>query len=145
MIDRLLHTPDGCRLHAYMMNARKNSLWSGSFIKCWFPSATGTFPEKTPTFEFFDVFGREVGTTPAQELYKFFDREGNTLVLRPELTPSIARAASKYFREEDKAVRLCYQGNTFINSSNYQGHLKETTQMGAELLGDESPEEQMQS
>ena len=70
--------------------------------------------------------------------------EGNTLVLRPDFTPSIARAASKYFREEDKAVRLCYQGNTFINSSNYQGHLKETTQMGAELLGDESPR-QMQS
>ena len=61
-------------------------------------------------------------------------------MLRPDFTPSIARAASKYFREEDKAVRLCYQGNTFINGGNYQGHLKETTQMGAELLGDESPE-----
>ena len=37
---------------------------------------------QTPTFEFFDVFSREIGTTPSRELYKFFDKEGNTLVLR---------------------------------------------------------------
>ena len=28
-------------------------------------------------FEFFDVFGREIGTTPSKDLYKFFDKEGN--------------------------------------------------------------------
>ena len=43
----------------------------------------GYRPIQTPTFEFFDMFGHEIGTTPAQNLYKFFDREGNTLVLRP--------------------------------------------------------------
>lgn len=31
---------------------------------------------QTPTFEFFDVFSREIGTTPSRELYKFFDKEG---------------------------------------------------------------------
>lgn len=49
---------------------------------------------ETPTFEFFDVFSKEIGTTPSRELYKFFDREGNTLVLRPDFTPPIARAAT---------------------------------------------------
>jgi len=29
---------------------------------------------QTPTFEFFDVFSKEVGTTPSRELYKFFDK-----------------------------------------------------------------------
>ena len=58
---------------------------------------------------FFDVFGREVGTTPSRELYKFFDRDGNTLVLRPDFTPSIARAASMYFMEETMPIRLCYR------------------------------------
>ena len=33
-------------------------------------------------------------------------------------------------------VKLCYMGNTFINSNAYQGRLKETTQCGAELIGD---------
>ena len=67
---------------------------------------------ETPTFEFFDVFGKQVGTTPSRELYKFFDREGNTLVLRPDFTPSIARAASMYYHQEDMPIRLCYSGNT---------------------------------
>ena len=92
----------------------------------------GYHPIQTPTFEFFDIFGKEIGTTPSKELYKFFDREGNTLVLRPDMTPSIARAAAKYFMDEDMPIRLCYMGNTFINNSSYQGRLKESTQLGAE-------------
>ncbi len=91
---------------------------------------------QTPTFEFFDVFSKEVGTVPSRELYKFFDREGNTLVLRPDITPSIARAASRYFLEEDMPIRLCYMGNTFINNANFQGRLKEVTQLGAECMGE---------
>ena len=94
---------------------------------------------ETPTFEFFDVFSREVGTVPSRELYKFFDKEGNTLALRPDMTPSIARAVSKYFHDETP-IRLCYMGNTFINYDKYQGRLKETTQLGAELMGEESVE-----
>lgn len=93
---------------------------------------------QTPTFEFFDVFSKEVGTTPSKELYKFFDKEGNTLVLRPDFTPSIARCAAKYFMDENVPIRLSYQGNTFSNTSNLQGKLKEVTQMGAELIGDAS-------
>ena len=92
--------------------------------------------ESSEYFGFFDIFGKEIGTTPSKELYKFFDREGNTLVLRPDMTPSIARAAAKYFMDEDMPIRLCYMGNTFINNSSYQGRLKESTQLGAELIGD---------
>ncbi len=86
------------------------------------------------------MFSREIGTTPSKELYKFFDKEGNTLVLRPDFTPSIARCAAKYFMDETIPLRFCYSGNNFINTSDLQGKLKETTQMGAELLGDASPE-----
>ena len=91
---------------------------------------------QTPTFEYFDVFRKEIGSTSAREMYKFFDREGNTLVLRPDITPSIARCAAMYFGEEKMPIRLCYMGNTFINNSSYQGRLKESTQLGAELIGD---------
>lgn len=91
---------------------------------------------QTPTFEFFDIFSNEVGTTPSKELYKFFDKEGNTLVLRPDFTPSIARCAAKYFMEDATPIRLCYEGSAFTNGSELQGKFKETTQMGAELIGD---------
>ena len=95
---------------------------------------------QTPTFEYFDVFGKEIGTTPAKDLFKFFDNDGNILCLRPDFTPSMARCAAKYFAEEDFPLRLSYLGNTFSNTSLLQGKLKETTQMGAELMGDGSVE-----
>ncbi len=91
---------------------------------------------QTPMFEFFDVFNQERGTIPSREMFKFFDRYGNTMVLRPDITPSIARCFGKYYKEEGLPLRLCYAGNTFINSSSYQGKLKETTQLGAELIND---------
>jgi ATP phosphoribosyltransferase regulatory subunit len=38
--------------------------------------------------------------------------------------------------DEDMPVKLCYLGNTFVNHSDYRGRLKETTQCGAELMGE---------
>ena len=93
---------------------------------------------ETPTFEYFEVFSEERGTVKARDMYKFFDRDGNTLVLRPDMTPSIARCAAKYFKEEKNPIRFCYCGHTFINNSEYQGKQKETTQLGCELINDSS-------
>ena len=93
---------------------------------------------QTPAFEFFDVFSRQVGTTPSNQLYKFFDKEGNTLSLRPDFTPSCARCIAKYFMEEERPLRFTYSGSTFTNPSSLQGKLKEVTQMGAELMLDGS-------
>lgn len=134
-MDRLIHTPEGVR-DVYNQECTKK-LYLENQIEQVF-HAFGYQDIETPTFEFFDVFGREVGTTPSRELYKFFDRDGNTLVLRPDFTPSIARAASMYFMEETMPIRLCYRGSNFVNSSSYQGRLKESTQMGVELLNDDS-------
>ena len=132
----ILHTPEGVR-----------DIYGSEFVQKFelqqllyrVLAGQGYQGIETPTFEFFDVFSREVGTVPSRELYKFFDKEGNTLALRPDMTPSIARAVSKYFHDETP-IRLCYMGNTFINYDKYQGRLKETTQLGAELMGEESVE-----
>lgn len=93
---------------------------------------------RTPSFEYFDVFSSERGTVPSKDIYKFIDRDGNTLVLRPDMTPQVARAASTYYREKSLPIRLSYFGNTFINNSGYQLRLKETTQAGVEFFGDGS-------
>lgn len=137
MSQRLLHTPEGVRdlygkeyagkLHVETRLKETIRLYGYEDIQ-------------TPTFEFFDVFSREIGTTPSKELYKFFDKEGNTLVLRPDFTPSIARCAAKYFCEEQGPLRFSYLGNTFTNTSNLQGKLKEVTQIGAELINEPSVE-----
>ena len=130
---QLLHTPEGVR-DIYNDECEKKLILQDELLKV--QKQYGYHPIQTPTFEFFDTFGREIGTTPSKDLYKFFDREGNTLVLRPDITPSIARCAAMYFGEEKMPIRLCYMGNTFLNNSSYQGRLKESTQLGAELLGD---------
>lgn len=135
MKDKLLHTPDGVR-DVYNEECAKKLALQNSLLGVL--HSYGYRDIETPTFEFFDVFSQEVGTVSSKDLFKFFDREGNTLVLRPDITPSIARAASKYFTGEDMPVRLCYEGSTFINNSSYQGRLKESTQLGAELIGDSS-------
>lgn len=135
MQNKRLHTPEGvrdiyndeCEKKHYILDRMRQVIQSYGY----------RFIE-TPTFEFFDIFGQEVGTTPSKDLYKFFDREGNTLVLRPDMTPSIARAASKYFPIETEPVRLCYEGNVFINNNSYQGRLKESTQLGVEFIGENS-------
>lgn len=137
MNKNLLHTPEGVRdIYGKEYNKKvyvENNLHE--VLRLY-----GYEDIQTPTFEFFDVFSKEIGTTPSRELYKFFDKENNTLVLRPDFTPSIARCAAKYFSEEKRSLRFCYAGNTFSNTSNLQGKLKESTQMGAELIGDSSVE-----
>lgn len=134
---RVLHTPEGVR-DIYNVECGKKLALEGRLKKIF--HLYGYHDIEPPTFEYFDVFRKEIGTIPSKDLYKFFDKDGNTLALRPDITPSIARVSATLFKDETLPVRLCYTGSTFINHSNYQGRLRETTQMGAELMGDDSVE-----
>lgn len=135
MTSRLLHTPDGVR-DLYNDTYKKKLQIETQLHEVFMEY--GCYDIQTPTFEYFDVFSNQVGTTPSKDLFKFFDKEGNTVVLRPDFTPSIARCVAKYYSPEQEPIKLCYLGNTFINSSDYQGRLKENTQCGVEFLGDGS-------
>lgn len=129
----LLHTPDGVR-DIYGKEYDNIKFVRDTISKVI--ESYGYTDIQTPSFEFFDVFSKEVGTIPSRELYKFFDKDNETLVLRPDFTPPIARCAAKYFLEEEKPIRLTYSGQTFQNISSLQGKLSETLQQGAELIGD---------
>ena len=131
----LLHTPEGVRdLYGEEYEQKLNL---EAKIRDIFKNES--YKEiQTPTFEYFDVFSSQISTTSTKELFKFNDSDGNTLVLRPDFTPSIARCAAKYFADEVNPIRFCYSGNTFANTSLLQGKLKEVTQMGAELICDSS-------
>lgn len=130
---RLLHIPEGVRDLYEEDCTRKLKLEETLHVVF---KKYGFQDIQTPSFEFFDIFNQERGTISSKEMYKFFDREGNTLVLRPDITPSIARCVAKYLKDEEMPIRLCYKGNTFINHTSYQGKLKETTQLGVELIND---------
>lgn len=131
----LLHTPGGvkdtygvlCANKLKVQDAVHNVLRSYGFRDI-----------QTPAFEYFDIFNKERGTVASKEMFKFFDRGNNTLVLRPDMTPPIARCVAKYYKDEHMQLRLCYIGNTFVNTDKYKGKLQEVTQAGAELFNDGS-------
>ena len=132
---QLLHTPDGVR-DIYNGECEERLILRDKIHRVF--KLYGYSDIQTPSFEFFDVYNRERGSVSSKNMYKFFDRDNNTIVLRPDMTPSIARCTAKYFESEQNPVRLCYIGNNFINNSSYQGRLMETTQAGCELIGDSS-------
>jgi ATP phosphoribosyltransferase regulatory subunit len=131
-MNTLLHTPTGLQDIYSEACMRKNQL-SERLRRIL--HIYGYQEIQTPTFEYFDIFNHERGTISSRSMYKFIDRDGSTLVLRPDITPQIARAAAKYFKDERIPLRFSYIGNTFINHSDLQGRLKESTQIGAELIG----------
>ncbi len=135
MSRQLLHTPQGVRDIYSEECARKMAVQS-ELLRVF--HLYGYQNIETPTFEFYDIFKKERGSAGTREMYKFFDRENNTLVLRPDMTPPIARCVAKYFMDETGPLRFCYLGPTYLNGVSYQGRLNETTQTGVELIGDDS-------
>ncbi|MCK9480049.1 MAG: ATP phosphoribosyltransferase regulatory subunit [Firmicutes bacterium] len=102
---------------------------------------SGYFEIQTPVFEFYDVFadgGEEVGQTA---MFKFFDRQGRILALRPDLTTPVARVCATKYEKEQFPKRISYVGSAFRDGDAVAGALqKQFTQGGAELVGDGAPE-----
>ncbi len=137
MIEKLLHTPEGVR-DIYDTDCKKKDCIQKRLSRIM--ELFGYQNIETPAFEYFDVFNTDTGTVASTEMYKFFDRENNTLVLRPDMTPSIARSAAKYYSDCALPLRLSYLGNTYLNSARFQGKLKEKTEIGAEHYNEDTPE-----
>ncbi|MBE3553707.1 MAG: ATP phosphoribosyltransferase regulatory subunit, partial [Thermicanus sp.] len=90
---------------------------------------------ETPTVEFFDTLG-VLSKTEEGKLFKLLDRQGRTLVLRPEMTTPIARVVASLLYSHPFPIRLMYLGNVFRSPSREAGKSAEFTQMGAELIGE---------
>ena len=98
----LLHTPEGvrdiynreCERKLYLNQKIHNVLKNYGYSDI-----------ETPTFEFFDIFSKEKGTVESRKMYKFFDREGNTLVLKLE-QPTEESILIRFAREAWYQVNL---------------------------------------
>ncbi len=135
MIEKLLHTPEGVR-DIYNSELKKRLKVQDEIHNVL--TFYGYQDIETPSFEYFDIFNMDKGSVASNEMYKFFDRNNNTLVLRPDMTPSIARCVAKYYADENLPIRLCYNGKTFLNTHLHQGKLSECTQIGGEFINDDS-------
>ena len=91
---------------------------------------------ETPAIEFFDVFDNDTARIPQETMFKFFDRDGRILVLRPDFTVPVARmAATRLTGKADYPARLFYIGDTFRFEESGGGKKNQFTQAGLELLG----------
>lgn len=92
---------------------------------------------QTPTVEYYDTIGNASAIVDAS-LFKLVDNQGNTLVLRPDMTTPIIRAATSKLLKEKTPLRLAYFANVFRAQELEGGRPSEFEQMGIELIGDKS-------
>ncbi|HJV44686.1 MAG TPA: ATP phosphoribosyltransferase regulatory subunit [Bacillota bacterium] len=93
----------------------------------------------TPTLEYYDTVG-EASATHDSKLFKLLDKQGRTLVLRPDVTAPIARVASSLLKDEARPLRLMYYTSVFRAQEKEAGRNAEFIQCGVELIGDCSVE-----
>lgn len=95
---------------------------------------------ETPTIEFYDVFSSGKNILSQESMFKFFDKEGRILVLRPDMTVPAARLAATKMKDKKKPLCFSYIGNTFKYNQSGGGKQKEYTQAGVEVIGVKGPE-----
>ena len=98
---------------------------------------------RTPIVEPTELFVRSVGETSAiveKEMYTFEDKKGVSLTLRPEGTAPVVRAyIENGMYAKDPIAKLYYFGPMFRYEQPQKGRSRQFFQIGAELLGAESP------
>ena len=91
-----------------------------------------------PIFDYYDVFIKGMGRGPEEQIYRFIDREGNILALRPEFTSLVAKTAVTRLASSPKPIRLYYSGEVLRFEKPKGGRQREFAQIGIEHFGGES-------
>ncbi|WP_126428664.1 ATP phosphoribosyltransferase regulatory subunit [Brevibacillus marinus] len=91
----------------------------------------------TPSLEYYDTVG-EASLTTGERMFKLLDKQGHTVVLRPDMTAPIARVVSSLYKHVPFPIRLYYQANVFRAQEKEAGRNAEFSQTGVELIGDGS-------
>ncbi|MCM8814947.1 MAG: ATP phosphoribosyltransferase regulatory subunit, partial [Candidatus Omnitrophica bacterium] len=98
---------------------------------------------RVPVVEDLRLFQRSVGIFTdivQKEMYVFKDKGDRLLALRPEATASVVRAYLQHQLYTKKRVtRLYYSGPMFRYDRPQKGRYRQFHQIGAEILGGESP------
>jgi ATP phosphoribosyltransferase regulatory subunit len=89
-----------------------------------------------PMFDYHDLFARGMGEEKASRTYRFVDRDGALLALRPELTSLVARTVATRFVKRERPIRLCYSGEVFRYDEPTERAAREFHQLGVEHIGE---------
>jgi len=88
-----------------------------------------------PIFDYYDVFIKGMGRGLEEQVYRFIDREGNILALRPEFTSLVAKTAVTRLASSPKPIRLYYSGEVLRFEKPKGGRQREFAQIGIENFG----------
>ena len=97
----------------------------------------GYLEVSTPLYEYYENSLVKESSQEAK-IFKFLDRNGHLLALRPDMTLPIARLAATRLKDTPLPLRLFYTGHAFIYESPQAGRQREFYQAGVEILGDNS-------
>ena len=89
----------------------------------------------TPTFEYYETLRAGAPEASDASAFRFFDRSGRMLALRPDMTTPIARVAVMRMKDSPLPLRLFYLANVFRQEESQTGRQCEFYQAGVELLG----------
>jgi len=92
----------------------------------------------TPALEYYDTIGGSSNILQ-HRLYKLIDRDGKTLVLRPDMTTPIARVVASLLKDAPLPLRLCYNASIYRMQEQEAGKDAEFFQSGIELIGSDQP------
>lgn len=97
---------------------------------------------ETPKLESTSLFKRSVGESSdivGKEMYKFSDKGGNDVCLRPEGTAGVVRAFIEHKFDKTSGVKkYFYYGSMFRYERPQKGRLREFHQFGIECFGQDS-------
>src|SRR5258706_1564083 len=88
-----------------------------------------------PIFDYYDVFAKGMGAGQEEQIYRFIDREGNILALRPEFTSLVAKTVATRLASSPKPIRLYYSGEVLRFEKPKGGRQREFAQVGIEHYG----------
>lgn len=88
-----------------------------------------------PAFDYLDLFARGMGSWVPEKTYRFIDRGGHLLALRPDFTSLVARTVATRFERRPRPIRLCYSGEVFRYDEPRHGRQNEFHQIGIEHVG----------
>jgi len=89
-----------------------------------------------PLVEYLDVIAPVLGGGLVERAYTFADRAtGRLMVLRPDVTPQIARMVAQLLADQRGPLRFCYRATVFRHEEAHAGREREVMQIGVELIG----------
>lgn len=100
----------------------------------------GYLPVTTPVYDFYEVYRGLLDDQRESDSFKLVDREGELLLLRPDVTLFLARQMALVLSQDDLPMRA-YYGDTILRHEDPHDLSKnEFFQVGAELIGAEGLE-----